>query len=297
MLTSTARRRSLAKVLVAALALALIATSCDLAYPPGEGNLRYRDPVVADVTKTADITYGQAVDQQGATKVLKLDLYEPAGDTVTARPLIIWVHGGGFSSGSKTSGEIVEQATSFARRGYVTASISYRLSPQGCREPNATCIESIYDAIEDAQAAVRFFRRYASRYRIDPNRIAMAGTSAGAITALNVGYATPVPGNSGNPGYSSAIRAAASLSGAVIFTGSVGPGDAPALLFHGTNDGLVPYSWATATRDTAEDAGLRAALVTWEGEGHVPYYEHSDQISDLTRNFFYAHLDAARAAR
>ena len=88
-----------------------------------------------------------------------------------------------------------------------------------------------------------------------------------------------------------------SLSGAVIFTGEVGPGDAPALLSHGTEDGLVPYAWAEDTVDAATAAGLRAHLITWEGEGHVPYGAHRDEIISLTTNFVYRTLDAGNAAR
>jgi predicted esterase len=116
-------------------------------------------------------------------------------------------------------------------------------------------VTAINQAREDAQAAVRFFRRRAGTYGVDPTRIAIGGTSAGAITALNVGYKPDHPGASGNPGYSSAVGGALSLSGAVIFTGEVGPGDAPALLFHGTQDPLVPYPWA---QDTVEAARPRA---------------------------------------
>jgi len=251
--------------------------------------------VFTAVTKTADVAYGRAVDQQGVTKVLRFDLYAPTGDANRRRPLVIWIHGGSFSGGDKTSGEIVDEATTFAKKGYLNASISYRLSDTGCQVPNATCIESIYDAIEDAQAAVRFFRANAGRYGIDASRIAVAGTSAGAITALNVGYGTSVPGNSGTPGYSSSVRASIALSGATIFNGSIGAGDAPALLFHGTADGLVPYRWAQETLYSARSKGLAAHLVTWEGEGHVPYGQHRQQILDLSTNFLYNTLDASQA--
>lgn len=278
---------------------ALVAAGCDLADIPGQGPLRYRDQIFTGTNKTADVTYGSAVDQTGQTVTLKLDVYRPAGDTVTKRPVIIWVHGGSFRAGSKTSPEIVDEATTFAKKGYVTASIAYRLSPTGCggSAPVAQCVDAINDAREDAQAAVRFFRRRATTYGVDPSRIAIGGTSAGAITALNVGYQPNNPGASGNPGYSSAVGAAVSLSGAVIFTGEVGPGDAPALLFHGTADGLVPYAWAEDTVEAAQADELRAYLITWEGEGHVPYAEHRDEILRLTTNFVYRTLDAGNAAR
>ncbi|GIU86096.1 MAG: hypothetical protein KatS3mg009_0611 [Acidimicrobiia bacterium] len=289
------RRRLL--VLVAAVALASAACTPYLT-PSGPAPLRYRDQVFSGVTKTADVVYGSAPDQQGRTVTLRLDVYEPTGDRVVARPAIVWVHGGGFSGGDKTSPEIVDQANTFARMGYLNVSIAYRLAPGGCSAaaPTASCLRAIVDAQHDAQAAVRFLRANAARYRVDPARIAIAGTSAGAITALNVGFNATDPGSSGNPGYSSAVGAAVSLSGAKIL-GTADAADAPSLLFHGTVDPLVPYQWARNTVDAAHAAGLRSYLTTWEGEGHVPYVSHRGEIISQTRNFLYWELDLADAAR
>lgn len=278
--------------------VALVASACQIQTiaPPGEGPTRYRDEVFPTVTTTSDVVYGNAPDQAGVAVELKLDVYRPAGDTVTARPAIIWVHGGGFRSGSKTSPEIVDEATTFAKKGYVTFSISYRLSPNGCFPIAAECLEAITDAREDAQAAVRFLRANAATYGVDTDRIGIAGTSAGAITALNVAYGPETVGNSGNPGYSSEVRAAVSLSGARILT-TPNAGEAPALLFHGTADTIVPYSGATGTVSAAQAAGLEVYLTTWEGAGHVPYVTYRDQIIDETTNFFWWKLDGGNAAR
>jgi acetyl esterase/lipase len=183
-----------------------------------------------------------------------------------------------------------------AKKGYVAASIDYRLAQPGCAPPSSKCGQAIVDATHDAQAAVRFFRRYASTYGVDPSRIAMAGTSAGAIIALLVGYQSNDPGTSGNPGFSSAVSAAVSLSGAALFNGSIDASDPPALDFHGTADPLVPYAWTQATADAAKAAGVEYNLVTWQGDGHVPYLEHRNQILDLSANFLYRKLDLAHAA-
>jgi acetyl esterase/lipase len=279
---------------------ALLAAACGSPYlpPPGDPPVRYRDLVFADVTTTTGVSYGSAVDQQGQVLDLKLDVYAPAGDTVTTRPAIVWVHGGGFSGGERTSPEIVDEATTFARKGYVNVSITYRLSPSGCSAaaPAASCLVAIADAQHDAQAAVRFLRKNAATYGVDPGRIAIGGTSAGAITALNVGYNWEDPGTSGNPGFSSQVRAAVSLSGAKIGGPAMGPGDAAALLFHGTVDPLVPYQWAVNTVAEAKAANLTAYLTTWEGDGHVPYVQHRQQILDETSNFLFWELDLLHAA-
>ena len=100
--------------------------------PPGSAPLRYRDPVFASVSKTSDVVYGSAINAENQTVTLTLDIYEPTGDTVTARPAIVWVHGGSFTSGDKTSPELVDEANTFASKGYFNVSINYRLEPGGC---------------------------------------------------------------------------------------------------------------------------------------------------------------------
>jgi acetyl esterase/lipase len=291
--TAARRRRLLGLVLVA---LVVVATGCNfhLRPIPGDAPLRYRDAVFANVTKTSDLTYGSALNQSGVTQDLKLDLYQPTGDTIDARPAIVWVHGGSFRSGSKASPEIVDQATTFARQGYVTVAINYRLSATGCTVIDAVCIQSIRDAKWDAQAAVRWLRANAETYGIDENRIAIGGSSAGAITALNVGYGADDPGTSGNPGESSAVLAAVSLSGAALLT-APNAGEAAALLFHGTADALVPYAWAQDTVTRAETAGLIVEMTTWEGGGHVPYSAHRAEILLQTTQFLYWTLGLSAA--
>jgi len=266
--------------------VALVASACNLTAPTDPGPLRYRDEIFTAVTKTPSVVYGHSVSQTGVDTTLYGDVYEPTGDTSPLRPMVIWIHGGSFSGGSRTSPEIVDEANTFARKGYVNVSISYRLSAQGCTVINGACVESIVDATEDAQAAVRYFRANASTYRVDPTRIAIAGTSAGAITAMNVGYRADQAETSGTPGVSSDVKAAVALSGARLL-GTCDPGDAPALLFHGTSDSLVPYQWATNTVDCAHAAGLWAEVITWPGEGHVPYAAHRTQILDQTTNFLF----------
>jgi len=278
------------------LALAALASGC-LMPPPGEAPLRFRDEVFPDVTVTSNVAYAEVESRHiGEPVTLHADVYEPSDDSSTARPAVIWVHGGSFAFGSKTSGEIVDQAQTFARKGYVSISINYRLSPTGCTSITAECLLAIADAQADAQTAVRWLRSNATTYDVDTGRIAMAGTSAGAITALNVGYNgdNPLPGP--DPGVSSRIRAAVSLSGAALPWAAAGPGDAPALLFHGTSDGVVPYAWAQSTTQAANSAGLVAYLISWEGFGHVPYVQHRAQIHELTTNFLYWMLDLTNAA-
>ncbi len=281
------------RTLLVVATVAVVGTGCDFAQiaVPGTAPVRYRDAVFSSVVKTSDITYGTATNLSGAVVTLKFDLYTPPlTDSYTSRPAIVWVHGGGFSSGDKTSPELVDESNTFAEEGYVNISINYRLEPTGCAAavPTAACIQAIAEATQDAQTAVSFLRTHAATYGVDPNRIAIGGSSAGAITALQVGYATSETPASG-------VRAAVSLSGANLLS-TISAGDPPTLLFHGTADPLVPYQWAVNTVNAAEALHLTASLETWPGAGHVPYVQFRTQILTQTSNFLWWEMDLTHAA-
>jgi acetyl esterase/lipase len=257
--------------LIAVAAVTLSLTACD---PPG----RYFNEVFSSVTVTRDLQYGAAPDENGQTERLLLDLYRPNGDNLARRPAIVWVHGGGFRAGNK--GGEADNATTFAKRGYVTVSINYRL-----RDNNIGI--AIADAQHDAQAAVRWLRRFADQYRIDRDRIAIGGTSAGAITALYVANHREDPGTSGNPGYRSDVGAAVSISG---FGGHYSAGDPPAVLFHGTADSVVPYQAAVTTCERHRAAGNICDLHSYQGAGHGLYPTYRTEIQRLTAEFLFRHL-------
>ena len=278
---------------VAVVALVVLLTSgCwPLVKPSGFAPLRYRDAISSGITKTADVTYGSAENSEGEIVDLKLDVYSPTGDTVTGRPAMIWAHGGSFSSGNKASPEIVDEANTFAAKGYVNFSISYRLHPSGCSAgaPSPACVSAINAAVIDAQHAVRFVRENAASYGVDPNRIGIGGSSAGGIIAMHVAYRT-------GENQTAAVQAGVSLSGANILS-AYDVNDAPTFLMHNSVDPLVPYQWAVNTEGGAKAAGTYAWLTTWTGSGHVPYVEHRQQILDQTSNFLYKMLDLANAPR
>jgi len=289
----------LARSLVAtALATALLA-GCTVARPAGDSPLRYRDQVFSAATATNDLTYGSAPDLDGNPVTLKLDLYQPAGDTVTKRPALVWIHGGGFTMGDKSSGR--GMATFFARLGYVAVSINYRLlSPDGCGgNPNPTpiCQQAALGAQHDAQAAVRWLRSHAAAYRIDTSRIAVGGASAGAVTSLLVDWRPEDPGDSGNPGPSSKVRAAVSVSGGTPTNDYITSDDGPALFIHGTEDHVVPYSWAVANAAGMLSIGIPTVLEPIEGAAHGLAAQYGQLIDEQSDYFLYFPLDLEHAAR
>jgi para-nitrobenzyl esterase len=291
------RRFGIALVALIALLMLFAAACTPYVTPQGAAPLRYRDDVFSNVKETDNVQYGPEL-YANSTPIQTLDIYEPSGDTATKRPAIVWVHGGSFGFGSSKEGDLVIEANSFAKKGYFNVSINYTLTPDGCSAsaPTTSCLQAIVAAQNDAQAAVRWLRKNAAQYRIDTNRIAIGGTSAGAITAFQVGYNAENPGSAGNPGYSSAVRAVVSLSGALVL-GNISAGDPSCLDFHSTNDPLVPFQWAVNTVNKAHAAGVRCYLTNFGTDGHVPFVKDGLTILEQTRNFLYFELDAAHAAR
>ncbi|MDV6030523.1 MAG: sulfatase-like hydrolase/transferase [Phycisphaera sp. RhM] len=140
-----------------------------------------------------DVTYARYGD-----RTLEMDIYRPKGDW-GALPAVVCIHGGGWANGNRTSHRKIAQA--LAARGYVAATISYRLSGEA----------PFPAAIHDCKAAVRFLRAHAKAYGIDPAKIGAIGLSAGghltALLATSAGNEA-LEGQGGNPTFSSAIQAA-----------------------------------------------------------------------------------------
>jgi dienelactone hydrolase len=286
---------------IAALAVVAVtvASGCTVPRPAGDGPLRYRDQVFSNVQVTSDLQYGSAPDAQGSPVALRLDLYRPASDTQTRRPAAVWVHGGGFTSGSKTAANAVDAASTFARLGYVAVSIDYRLlAPPGCsaNPSQPVCTTAALEAKRDAQAAVRWLRANAGTYGVDPARIGIGGTSAGAITATLVGLFSEDQGSSGNPGFPSTVGGFVSVAGGLPNGMFAGAGDAWGLLFHGTADTVVPPSWSAVTAAKMLEAGVPAWLQQQEGAGHVPWAQYRGLYLEQSAYFFYLALDLAHAA-
>lgn len=216
---------------------------------------RYQSFIFTTVDTAFNIQYGEAVNIKGQNEKLLLDIYQPpVSDTVKKRPLLIYVHGGGFQSNTKTSNFISLVCNGFAKRGYVAASIDYRLDINQPKS-NKDYFEAMYRAVQDAKAAVRFFRRYADKYGIDTSQIFLIGQSAGAKTALHLAYLDQpeVPsfidvnkmgtleGNSGNDGYSSRVHGVINCWGAMVNYEWMNAGDVPLLNVAGTSDKTVPF--------------------------------------------------------
>jgi acetyl esterase/lipase len=250
-----------------------IVTDADLVFRSGAPQ-RYVEPVFADVDVTRDVHYRTAVGADGRSVELRLDIFQPAGDTEQQRPAVVWMHGGFFRFGGRSLME--EEALDSARRGYVAVTIDYRLSPQ-------TDGEAIRRAFLDARASVRWLQANAATYRVDPEAIAAGGSSAGAVTALNLAHAPAL-----SAGHRSGVRAAISLSGTRTF-GVPEAGEPPVLMFHGTEDSIVPFSGAAASCELINTTGASCRFVRYDGTDHG-LGAWSPHVHALSARFLAQHL-------
>lgn len=150
---------------------------------------QYKDHVFPNIDITENLSYNPGAKPDDKKSYL-FDLYQPKGDHSTARPLIIWMHGGGFKYGSKTARGIKIWSTDFARRGYVCAAINYRLSKNNPVFHFDELQKSCYYAVQDVKTAIAYFKQHHAEYHIDTNKIILAGNSAGGIIALQAAYSS-----------------------------------------------------------------------------------------------------------
>lgn len=222
---------------------------------------RYHERRFPSVIPQLDVTYGSAPQWIFPywNETLKMDIYQPTGDTLTKRPLLIFAHSGGFLNGAKNVDDMVAICDSFGQKGYVTASIAYRkgFNPLD----GSSCERAVYRGIQDGKAAVRFFKQNASLYGIDTNFIYFGGMSAGGFIALHVGYmdleserpASTYGGGTvndlgcldcsgNNYAHTSKVRGILDYWGAMQDTTLINAGDIPCLVMHGQNDEVVPHT-------------------------------------------------------
>jgi acetyl esterase/lipase len=241
--------------------------------------VRYQD-VLADSVEVETYSYATKDGQN-----LELDVYLPSDDLSENRATIIYVHGGGFSGGSRNDENNVRFCNRLAQLGYVSVSMSYRLTRQGksdgfsCDCPASDKLKTFSAAVDDIRDATSFLIKNREHFRIDPNKIILAGSSAGAEAILMTGYQPPMCYDlpSGPVSYAGLVSMAGAIPDTIIIYDESA---VPTLFFHGTCDNLVPYN--VAPHHYCEK-GTKGYLILYGSyalsqklrELNVPYWLHT----------------------
>jgi len=259
-----------------------------------------------------DVEYGRAGDRK-----LVLDVIRPKEPAEGPLPVIVWIHGGAWRAGDKSSGSM--RLAPYAASGeYFCASVGYRLSG-----------EAVWPAqIHDCKAAIRWLRVNAEKLGIDPERIGVWGSSAGGhlVSLLGTsGGVKKLEGDCGAPGQSSRVTCVVDFCGPSDFVTiskaregagrnangpielllggtvdqkhdeavaaspitHVSPDDPPFLIVHGTEDSTVPIDQAERLALALKKAGVEATFVKVQGGGHG---FGGPEVDARVRAFFAKHL-------
>ncbi|MCL2125113.1 MAG: alpha/beta hydrolase [Oscillospiraceae bacterium] len=265
-----------------------------------------------------DIKYGSLPKQL-------LDLYLPESGE-KPYPVVIYVHGGGWSMGSKTM-SYLDGVIGLLDYGYAVISVDYRLAPK----------TKFPEFLFDVKTSVRWARANAAEYGLDPDRFGIAGDSAGGHLALMVGFTADRPEYSGVeygwPGYSDGVQAICDMYGPSILANPTEPyfresgvpsmpnvatangksafanafgtdslnllklispislvhgGIPPVLIMHGVLDGVVPYQHSTLLDKKIKEVcgDDRSELILYDDRNHADKAFNTKENSDLLAAFF-----------
>ncbi len=240
---------------------------------------RYIYTIFTSSDKTEDIIYGAApflnsiyaIESDTSRGDLVMDIYQPHGDNLTLRPAIIFAHSGGFLQGNRNHDDMVAFCDTFARKGYVTATIDYRQGYYLLSNAGMHSTRSAYRGLQDGRTAVRYLKANAQTYGINPDKVYFAGSSAGAFIGMNIIYMddpAEKPVDAGAVSYVNTIPpfnhsgpdlgpydignnlnedgkpdAVIALWGAINNTDNITIENNEAVfLIHGTDDGTVPFN-------------------------------------------------------
>jgi acetyl esterase/lipase len=284
-----------------------------VAHPQTVPPVAYRDAVFSETIIQKDLSYATITHAGVKEKYFLFDLYQPKNDVNTLRPLIIWLHGGGFKFGSKKAAGIKLWCGSFAMRGYVCAGLNYPLSKNKTRFTFSELKKGTFEAAQAVEEAIVYFKKNAASYRIDTNRIILAGNSAGGIVALHSVYTShaelaayaelPVDGLSprANP---AGVAAVVNFWGGLFKLDWLQNAKVPVFSAYGTEDRVLDPNHKT--RDTAMFGSIAIhhgatilripnQLKMYEGYAHE-LQKHFNPIFPVGKGTKERWLDAAQAA-
>jgi len=294
-----------------------IAQSCN--------SLRYQDTIFHNVT-VSTFKFGTATPYGllAQPQDLYLDFYQPNGDTLSKRPLIVFQFGGGFTIGWRSEPDIPGFCNYFAKCGYAVASIDYRIGLNPL-DTNST-VRAYYRGVQDERSAIRYLCQRAPQFKFDTSLIVLTGTSAGCFCAFANAFTNDAerPASSfgsflepddlgcldcsGNTDFAQHIphiKAIVNQWGAIMDTAFIETSEnTPVISFHGDQDILVPYTFgypfslpvfphvygSASIHPRLTNVGIKNVLHPLVGFGHEPELfapQLNDTIYNYTRPFLY----------
>lgn len=261
-----------------------------------EGLIHKSPDVPAEIEAIKNIEY-KNVDG----KSLQLDIYKPA-NLVKPAPLLVFIHGGGWKGGQRS--DYLIYLLAFAKKGYITATVSYRLLKDA---PYPACVEDITDAVQ-------WIFRNSETYNYDADRVALIGGSAGAHLALLAAYGWPnKPAANDSISFSEhthRIKAVVDIYGPVDLTTEyarnqplvthfiahsfqeapelyreaspiqyIGKDVPPTMILHGTSDNLVPISQSDLLKSKLDSLGVPCVYYK------VPLWPHAMDIAKRVNDY------------
>lgn len=210
---------------------------------------RYKDQIFDEVSKET-VTYLE-------NKGLEMDIYQATDDEISNRPVILFVHGGGFGGGARDEPEIMDFCKNMARRGIVAISMTYTLTMKGqsfsCDQAAESKMATFKSVALEIAEATNYILRNQEKLNIDPNRIVLVGSSAGAEAVLHAAFWKETQVNLPNEfKYGGLI----SMAGALADLSWINEKSViPMQFFHGTCDDLVPYGSSSHHYCDQEEVG------------------------------------------
>lgn len=284
-------------------------------------NGRYINPIFSRVQVTKNIVYARKKQSDGAWINLRYDIYQPFGDTLSKRPIMLLIHGGAYLKLlDQNSPDIVLMCDYFAKRGYICVSIDYRQEPNLLGLLNEEImVKAVSRALIDTKDAVDHLMltyQNGNPYRIDTSRAFIGGVSAGGVSSMFISYLDSlqqlpaqyqqwiIEANGDSADYILRHKfdlvkpkACISVSGAVSDTNWIVNNGIDMLIVHGSADEIVPYNYGKpfniptlpilyggkAQYPIMLRKGIRVEFDDWIGRGHVPFMNLS--FPDIIFNF------------
>lgn len=254
---------------------------CIIAQSGGE---RYKDKVFDKVDLKKNISYGAMDMPKNKDRDYLMDIYQPENDSEKKRPVIIWLHGGGFKLGKKTSRGIPLWCNDFAKRGYVSIAMNYRKGKGLPKNDFRSLTDGCFVTMADINQVINYCKTNAATLGIDTTKIILGGNSAGSMAAIQFVYSDEkrLAAMAGRSDSASAVKpynafhvsALINFWGAIFDSAWLNNAKVPIVSVQGERDKIVPFNFqgpingAAVIHREADRLGIPNALKSYPSLKH-----------------------------